>query len=214
MIEVRRAVAAATLAAAAVAGPALHAADGTVRLAQNRPAPARPAPGQAQAPATPPPQQQPPQQQPQQPGPLPLRTEILNLDSWVVTCREFADAPKKRICSATLQITQSNSNSIVFAWTVGHDEGNRMTSVLQTPTGVLIAPGVEVRLGKAAVRKAAYAMCDNGRCTATLPVDAALVRDINAAGEAEVVIHAANGQNVQFKFPLKGFDRAYAELSR
>ena len=224
MIRVRLSLAVLIAGAAAFAGPGAVGAEDAFRVAQNRPAPARPAPTQAQTPAAAPqqPQQQQgqqtqqaqPQQQQQPPAPTPTRTEILNLDNWVVTCREFAEGKRKRICSALLQITQSGTNNIVLAWTMGQDDENRMTSVLQTPTGVLIAPGAELRLGKAAPRKLAYTMCDNGRCTVTSPVDNTLVRDITAAGEAEVVIQAANGSNVQFKFPLKGFDRAYAEISR
>jgi invasion protein IalB len=77
---------------------------------------------------------------------------------------------------------------------------------------VLIAPGVEVRLGKAATRKAPFAFCDNGRCTATLNIDQNAVRDITNAGTAEVVIHAPNVGGIQFSFPVKGFDKAYAEV--
>jgi invasion protein IalB len=132
----------------------------------------------------------------------------------VVTCREFAEGRKKRICTAQLQVKQSGTNNVLFAWTIGHDDDNRAMSVLQTPTGVSIPAGVDFRLGKAAARKVPFATCESGRCTATLPVDANLVRDASAAADAEVVIHAPNGAGVQFSFPLKGFAKAYAELNR
>jgi invasion protein IalB len=132
----------------------------------------------------------------------------------VTTCREFED--KKKVCAAQLQVTQANNNTrnVVLSWTVALDAENHAVSVLQTPTGVSIAPGVEVKLGKAAARKVPFTTCDNGRCTATLAMDRNLVRDMTATAEAEIVIYAPNGAGVQFKFPLKGFEKAYAQLTR
>lgn len=84
--------------------------------------------------------------------------------------------------------------------------------LFQVPTGVIIGPGVELRLGKAAARKIPYTTCDNGRCMAALPVDGVLVRDMMAAANAEVVIEAINGQKLQFNIPMKGIDKAYSAL--
>jgi invasion protein IalB len=142
---------------------------------------------------------------------MPFRTEILAFDSWIVTCREFHE-PKKRICAAVLTLTQSKTHQAVLSWTIGTDETNKPIILLQTPTGVILGPGVELRLGKAAARKIPYRTCDNGRCTATLPVDGALVRDMMGTANAEIAIEAINGQKLQFTIPMKGFDKAYAAL--
>ena len=151
-------------------------------------------------------------QQPQQPPPpVPVLTEILNFDNWVVTCREFAQ-PKKRDCAALMQITQANTGQTIFTWTIGVDATNRPVAVFQTPTGVMIGPGVELRLEKAQPRKVPFTACDNGQCSATMPIDSSLVGDMMAAKNAEVVIQATNGSNLQFNLPLKGFDKAYAAL--
>ena len=171
------------------------------KTAQNRPAP--PSPQQPAQPQS--------QQTPQPPPPLPVRTEILNFENWVVTCREFL-APKKRDCAALLQVNQANNNQTIFTWTFGLDATNHPIAVLQTPTGVMIGPGVELRLEKAQPRKVPYTACDNGRCTATMTVDSNLVRDMMAAANAEIVIQAVNGSKLQFNIPLKGFDKAYPAL--
>ena len=181
-------------------------------VAQNRGAQNAPARG-AQPAAPQPPQEAAPTQQPHQPPPpVPFRTEILNFDSWNVTCREFVE-PKKRECAAVLQITQTNTNQVILVWSFGMDAGNRPVAVLQVPTGVMIGPGVELRLEKAQPRKIAYTACDNSRCTASVSADAALVRDMTAAATAEVTIQATNGNNLRFNVPIKGFDKAYAALT-
>lgn len=165
---------------------------------QAAPAPTA-APGQAQAPAPAPP-------------PVPMRTEILRFDSWTATCHEFADGPKKRVCTAQLQLQQSGSNQIVFSWTMLINDNKQLVTVLQTPTGVAIAPGVEMTLEKAAKRTIPYETCDNGICTASIVMDNNLMRDMSAAANVQVTIQAINGRHVNFNIPLKGTDKALAHM--
>jgi len=148
------------------------------------------------------------------PPQVPTRTEILNFENWAVTCNEFADGPKAKRCSALLQILQQNTNQIVFTWTVAMDDRKQLVAVMQTPTGVVIPPGVELRVGKLPSQKIPFASCDPGRCIATTTVDANLLREMTTSPTAEAVIQGSQGNTVQFNIQLKGFDRAYAVLSR
>jgi len=147
------------------------------------------------------------------PPQIPTRTEILNFENWAVTCNEFAD-PRSRRCSALLQILQQNTNQVVFTWTVAMDERKQLVAVMQTPTGVVIQPGVELRVGKLPAKKIPFASCDTGRCIATATVDANLLREMSTSPTAEAVIQGSQGNTVQFNIQMKGFDRAYAVLSR
>jgi len=147
------------------------------------------------------------------PPQVPTRTEILNFENWAVTCNEFVD-PKSKRCSALLQILQQNTNQVVFTWTVAMDERKQLVAVMQTPTGVVIPPGVELRIGKSPVQKIPFASCDTGRCIATTTVDANLLREMTTSPTAEAVIQGSGGNTVQFNIQMKGFDRAYAVLSR
>lgn len=147
------------------------------------------------------------------PPPVPTRTEILNFENWVVTCNEFAEGARTRVCSAALQILQPNTNQVVFNWSIGVDNSKQMISVMQTPTGVQIAPGVELRVGKAPARKIPFATCDAGRCVATTTMDTALLREMTGTPTAEAVIQGSQGNTVTFTIQMRGFDRAYAVLS-
>jgi invasion protein IalB len=185
-----------------------------------RPGPPRGSPGTppaASAPAAPPAGPEPSPQAQAAPAqavaPIPSRTEILNFDNWVVTCNEFAEKPKTRACSALLRIVQQNTNQTIFAWSLTMDNNKQMVSTLQTPTGVNIAPGVELRVGKVPPHKIAFASCDTGGCVATLLMDTNTLREMATAPAAEAVIQGSRGNNVQFNVPLKGFDKAYAALS-
>ncbi len=120
-----------------------------------------------------------------------------------------------------MQVVAQASNQVVLQWTLGFDNNHQPAIVLQTPTGVAIAPGVELRFGtesdiksgKVAARRATYTICETNRCLASLP-DATLVRDMTAAQAAEVGVHSSQGTVVQFNMPMKGFDKAYTAAAR
>jgi invasion protein IalB len=153
---------------------------------------------------------------------LPQRTEILRFDNWTVTCNEFAEPTPHHECIANMQVIAQAQNQIVLQWTLGFDNNHQPGIVLQTPTGVAIAPGVELRFGtesdiksgKVAARRATYTICEANRCLATLPVDPILLKDMTAAQAAEVGVHSSQGTVVQFNIPMKGFDKAYTAAAR
>lgn len=185
------------------------------------PAAAREAARQAQAgpprqpPAASPPAAQAPAPSREQAAPAqPQRTEIVTQDNWTVTCREFAGSPPRRVCSATLQVVQTGSNQVLFAWTIGSNEDNKLVSVLEMPPGVLIAPGVELKLARGNVRKAPFLSCEATQCDASIVMDDAFIRDAAATETAEATVYGTDGQGLQFNIPLKGFDKALAGLRR
>jgi invasion protein IalB len=199
-----------------------EAAAATSQLAQNAQTGARP-PGaprnsaqapSAQAPAAQAPAAQAPAAPSPPPPPIPTRTEILNFENWVVTCNEFAEGPRTRACSALLRILQQNTNQVVFSWTLAMDNNKQLITVMETPTGVAIAPGVELRIGKSPARKIPFASCDSGRCVATATMDANLLREMTTSPTAEAIIQGSQGNTVQFNIQMKGFDKAYTVLSR
>jgi invasion protein IalB len=178
------------------------------RLAQV--APRAPAPAHANPPQTTGQQTAAVQPTPAAPQ-VPTRVEILNFDNWAVTCNEFADGPRSKRCSALLQILQQNTNQTVFTWTVGLDERKQLMAVMQTPTGVVLAPGVEFKIGKL-TQKVPFVSCEPGRCVATMTVDNNLLREMTTSPNAEAIIQGVQGNTVTFNIQMKGFDRAYAAL--
>ena len=169
------------------------------RAAQNAPQPAPPHPNP------------PPQGAPAQP-PVPQRTETFNFDNWSVICSDYAEGPRKHNCVAVLKVQQSGSNQIILTWTIAINDSKQFVAVLQTPTGVLIRPGVELQLEKVAPRRIEFESCEPGRCTASLVMDNAFMKDAGVAANASIGLQSANGQSVQISFTLKGFDKALAQL--
>jgi invasion protein IalB len=146
------------------------------------------------------------------PAPVPFRTEMVRYDQWVATCNDFTEGPRKKICTAQLVVQQSGTNQILLAWLVTINENKQFVMGIQTPTGVKIAPGVELELEKVTKRVIPYESCEPGRCVASMVMDAALMRDITASSKAQLSIHAVNGQILKFDIPIKGFDKATTQL--
>ena len=95
-----------------------------------------------------------------------------------------AISPKASVpifASLCLQMAQQNNNQnqVIFSWTIGLDEDNHQVMTLQTPTGVALAPGIELKLAKG-IKTIAYTSCETGHCLATSAVDAGLVRELSA----------------------------------
>jgi invasion protein IalB len=145
---------------------------------------------------------------------IPIRKEISRFDNWIVTCNEFQDGSTTRKCSALLEVIQDKTQRPVFSWTIEVNEKKQLISVFQTPTGVAIAPGVQLRIGKSPARTIPFASCETGHCVATTVVDANLLREMTTSPTAQAVIQGLQGNIVEFNIQMKGFDKAYSALIR
>jgi invasion protein IalB len=174
----------------------------TPALAQARPAPqaAAPAPAAAAAAAPETAQALPPQ-----------RTETINFDNWILTCREFLEGPKKRACGATVSLQKQDNNQTILVWTVQKNDTGQMLSTVQTPSGVAIAPGIEVKLEKATAHMA-FDYCEPNRCSGSLTLDKTFLKELTVAPKVTIVIQSSEGKSVNFEFPIRGFDKALAQM--
>jgi invasion protein IalB len=143
------------------------------------------------------------------------RQEVSYFDNWQVTCQEFV-SPARKSCSALLQLLQTNQQSntatVVISWLLQQSDG-QLTAVIQTPTGVLIAPGVELKAGRSS-RKLAFTRCDQQRCEANFQIDEPLSKELSAAENAELTLRSGQNAPAAFTIPMKGFDRAVQALKR
>ncbi len=144
------------------------------------------------------------------------RAETIVDDNWTVTCALTDQSGAKRQCSAVLRIAQTDKNGgqrVVFSWVLGHQEG-KLASVFSVPSGVLIQPGVEVKIGDKEPRKLGYSLCQPDHCESILPLDDVMVKSLSAAPTTDVTIYAVNGAAAKFTVNMKGFSQALADLGK
>jgi invasion protein IalB len=144
------------------------------------------------------------------------RTETIVDDNWTVTCARTDQGGAKPQCSAILRIAQADNNGaqrIMFTWVMGHQDG-KLASVFSVPSGVLITPGVEVKISDKETRKLGYSLCQPDHCEAILPLEDPMVKSLSAAPTVEITIYAVNGSEAKFTVNMKGFAQALADLGK
>jgi invasion protein IalB len=146
------------------------------------------------------------------PDNTPQRTETIVYDSWTVTCREGGNV--KRTCSTTLQLIDQEKRQVLLSWIMGHTAEGTLMTFLQTPTGVQIQKGVELKVENGAVRKLNYILCEPGRCEASTAMDDSMVREVAAGANATATIYATDGRGISFNIPIKGAGKAIAAIHK
>ena len=159
------------------------------------PAPAQPAPAQPAAPA-------------------PLQwTTVGTFGSWEARCTTPPGA-KARVCTAVLQVINNANKTVLMSWIVAPDEKGVLQAVFQTPTGVMVSSGVDVKIGNTAARKINFQSCAQQQCTAIGPMNDAFVKEVLAAPKADVTLTALNGRQLNFGIPVAGLDKALAAIKK
>ena len=108
---------------------------------------------------------------------------------------------------------KNGAQRVVFSWVLGHQDG-KLESVFSVPSGVMIQPGVEVKIGEKETRKLVYSLCQPDHCESVLPLDDVMLKGLSAASTAEVTIYAVNGASAKFTVNMKGFVQALADLGK
>ena len=144
------------------------------------------------------------------------RAETIVDDNWTVTCALTDQTGAKKQCSAVLRIAQtdkSGAQRVVFSWVLGRQDG-KLESVLSVPSGVLIQPGVEVKIGDKETRKLNFSICQPDHCEAVLPLEEMAMKSLSAAPTTEITVRAVNGAEAKFTVNMKGFSQAVADLGK
>ncbi|MBR0852505.1 invasion associated locus B family protein [Bradyrhizobium diazoefficiens] len=165
------------------------------------------------APAAPAQSSQAAPQQPAGESPPSEKTETINFDNWILSCREFVEGPKKRNCAMTVSVRKSDTNRVVLSWSVRPNDKGQLVSVIETLPGVAVPAGIQLKLEKsAATRTIPYEVCEPAYCSGSFAMDKAFIQDASASSKVMIVVTSSAGQPVTLEFPIKGFEKAYAKM--
>lgn len=142
------------------------------------------------------------------PSPPPQRrTETINYDNWVVTCTETMEKGAKKNCSGVLRVADNKSGQTLFAWIIGRDNEGALRTVMNTPTGVLVQKGVELKFGSSQPGVVPYVACTPQQCEASMVMVEAMLKEARASDKATATIHAVDGRAINFEMSIKGIDK-------
>ena len=126
------------------------------------------------------------------------------------------------VWAAILKITQKIAakldkdkpqDSVVLLWQIGKGHDGSYVSSIQTPTGVLIKPGVQLKLASVHGVTLTYVACDSSACTAGAVLDENLLQQARKAQTAEIILQSLDGKAYTYSFSPKGIDKAIQEIN-
>ncbi|MCP4384591.1 MAG: hypothetical protein GY798_24790, partial [Hyphomicrobiales bacterium] len=127
-----------------------------------------------------------------------------------LSCRAVAD---NRQCALSQRLTQNETGTVVFVWTIARDPEGKIVSIWEMPTGLLVDQGVAIDIGAEKPLVIPYRACDPRQCQAAANLGEPFVKELVAAEKVSVSVVATNGQRVAFSLSVKGLEEALAALS-
>jgi len=143
----------------------------------------------------------------------PVRIETIVYDAWTLSCRDNTEKAQKKSCSAQMRVVEQNKQSAILAWVIGRDAQGALRTVIQTPTGVQIAKGAELKFGSGKSFILPYITCDAQRCESGSEMDDDFLREAEAATATTVTIVSSDGRAVTFSFSVKSIDKVLAAMA-
>ena len=128
--------------------------------------------------------------------------------SWQLRCR--SDAPDK--CVAAMNVA-NKQNQLVMVWLVGATQAGGLAMTIQTPTGVVLEPGLDFVLDSNAPHHMAFGACGPAACRANLVLDGAIMDEMRKAAKASASFTMQNGRKVTYTVALQSTDKMLADIA-
>lgn len=129
-------------------------------------------------------------------------------NAWVKLCGNDK-AANKEICFIQREL-RTDSGQFLASAGVREVKGEaRKILLLQTPTAMLIQPGMRVQVDKGKQEAAKYTICFPNACFAELPITDEFIASMKRGGEIVLTTLNQQAKGVNFKLSLKGFTSAY-----
>ncbi|CAO3434523.1 invasion associated locus B family protein [Azospirillum endophyticum] len=148
----------------------------------------------------------------QQPAPVPAPNRTTaNYDDWLVRCETERDGTKETKLCETVQTIAGSDGRIVAQVVIGRPPGAAGDKILaELPAGVLLPPGVAIRIGDKQVAALAFRRClQSCLAEAELPKQS-LDALANATQPISLGFSDGAGKAVTLPLSAKGLRNAYA----
>jgi len=130
--------------------------------------------------------------------------------AWQLSC-STEKTSKKNDCIGILRITQQIAEptekepqktvaKVALAWIISKAPNGKLMTSIETPSGVLIKPGVEMIFDKSPAKTIPYATCSPQSCIATSEMNDAFLKQAKAATKVEVKIQSPIGKAFAYTF--------------
>jgi invasion protein IalB len=128
---------------------------------------------------------------------------------WRLLCP--ATKAKDVSCEMSQDVIDTKSHQqiarLVLLQQKASDKDAKKSTVLAVtvPLGVLLEPGIGLKIGDAQVQVFQYKTCTEEGCLTVIPVDKAMEKQIATAQDAGIAVAGRDGKAVELPFSTKGF---------
>ncbi|MGA8583370.1 MAG: invasion associated locus B family protein [Roseiarcus sp.] len=131
---------------------------------------------------------------------------------WVTRCETPPGAQHEQ-CAIVLSVVDQERPNLILVVIVLNtaDRKARLMRVI-APLGVLLPPGVSLRIDDADAGRLSFLQCLPNGCVAQLAMDSALIDKMKNGKTATLGIFQTPEQGVGMQAPLAGFKEAYEQL--
>jgi len=142
-------------------------------------------------------------------GPPSDSANMVAYQTWQVICPSSKE--KDGACEIVREVIDEKAGQRVGRIAIGLEKNKKEPSmVLTVPLGVMLRPGLGVRLGADPVKSYPYATCSAEGCMVVTPFDQKLKDSLLAAQDAALVVATPQDRSgVEVPFSMKGFVEAY-----
>ncbi|MFV0296336.1 MAG: invasion associated locus B family protein [Hyphomicrobiaceae bacterium] len=131
---------------------------------------------------------------------------------WQVVCKPPPPGARNEICALVQSVTAEDRNNVGL--TVYFQKFSNGTRVLRVfaPLGVLLPPGLGLKIDNQDVGNAPFLRCQNFACYAQVVADDKLVARLSSGKTAVFIIFQTEEAGIGIPISLAGFSQALAEL--
>lgn len=131
---------------------------------------------------------------------------------WQIVCKDPPPGAKSGVCALVQSVTAEDRNNIGL--TVYFQKFSNGTRVLRVfaPLGVLLPPGLGLKIDDKDVGHAPFLRCHNFACYAQVVVEDALIEQLKTGKTAIFIIFQTEEAGIGIPISLNGFGEALAAL--
>lgn len=131
---------------------------------------------------------------------------------WQIVCKDPPPGAKGEVCALVQSVTAEDRNNVGL--TVYFQKFSNGTRVLRVfaPVGILLPPGLGLKIDEKDVGHAPFLRCQNFACYAQVVAEDALVERMKNGKTAVFVIFQSEEAGIGIPISLKGFPEALAAL--
>lgn len=145
------------------------------------------------------------------PAPPPGATEE-QFDAWTVHCVPATDTLPRR-CEMVQAIGDKQTQREILLMAVGYpDGGTRPLAWLVVPLGVLLPPGLGLKIDGGEPRGLPIRSCDSRGCATPWQLTDEEIAALKQGQELIVIVHDIEGKKLGLPVSLKGFTAAFSRL--